>query len=104
MLYEIMEKTTDWKVGEKTLMKILIKNGATREEAAKYLADTKDIRRWSYNRGVCVFAGVATVVFVGIPLVKGTIEYIQWHALRKRTEKIMEKIGKELEKTEADAK
>ena len=105
MLYEIIEKTNDWKLGEKTLTKMLVKDGSSREEVAKYLADTKDIRAWSYNRGLYVFAGYMAVVFIGIPCVKRVITDIKW---KRHCKKILKQIEEketveEAEKTEEDA-
>ena len=102
MLYEIIEKTNDWKLGEKTLTKMLVKGGCSREEAANYLADTKDIRAWSYNRGLYIFAGYMAVVFIGVPLVKGVIEDIKWKRLCKKISKQIEEryMAEEAEETE----
>ena len=102
MLYEIIEKTNDLKLGEKTLTKMLVKGGCSREEAAKYLADTKDIRAWSCNRGLYIFAGYMAVVFIGIPFAKGVIEDIKWKRHCKKISKQIEERYKaeEAEETE----
>ena len=89
MLYEIGEKFNDWKLGEKTLTKMLVKGGCSREEAAKYLADTQDIRAWSYNRGLFIVAGYMAVVFIGIPFAKGVIADIKW---KRHHNKILKQI------------
>jgi len=105
MLYEIGEKLNDWKLGEKTLTKMLVKGGRSREEAAKYLADTQNIRAWSYNRGLYIFAGYMAVVFIGVPYAKRVIADIKW---KRNCKKILKQIQEretveEAEETEDDA-
>lgn len=84
-----IEKTNDWKTGEKALYRKLIDAGFSRNEALNFLDDTKEVRGWSYNRGVLVLAGAYTVCltakYVVVPLVKRKIAYIKLKKLYKKT-------------------
>lgn len=44
MLYEIIEKTNDWKLGDGFLKKAWIKQGVSAEEAQKVLDETRELR------------------------------------------------------------
>ena len=81
---------------------MLIKGGSSREEAAKYLADTQDIRAWSYNRGIYIFAGYMAVVFIGVPYAKRVIADIKWKRNYKKIMKLIQERDtvEETEKTE----
>ena len=89
MLYEIIEKTNEWKLGDGFLKKAWMKQGASAEEAQKVLDETRDLRGWEYNRGIAVAAAWALTAVVVIPYAKYKINEI-------RTKRKLKKLQKEI--------
>lgn len=89
MLYEIIEKTNEWKLGDGFLKKAWMKQGISAEEAQKVLDETRDLRGWEYNRGITVATAWALTTLVVIPYAKYKINEI-------RTKRKLKKLQKEM--------
>lgn len=85
MLYEIIEKTNDWKLGDKWLTKEWLKQGHPEKEIREILDKTRDLRGFEYNRGVTVMAVSFGIVFVAVP-------YVKWKINDIRTKRKLKKI------------
>lgn len=89
MLYEIIEKTNEWKLGDGFLKKAWMKQGVSAEEAQKVLDESRDLRGWEYNRGLTVATAWALTALVVIPYAKYKINEI-------RTKRKLKKLQKEI--------
>ena len=104
MLYEIIEKTNDWKLGDKWLTKGWTRQGHSEEEIRKVLDETRDLRIFEYNRGAIAMAISFGVAFVGLPYVKWKIDDIRTkRKLKKIQESMTRNLKKEDEESEEEA-
>ena len=99
MLYEIIEKTNDWKLGDSFLKKAWMKRGVSAEEAQKVLDETRELRGWEYNRGINVATAVVLTTFVVIPFVKSTINEIQ---TKRKLKKLQKNLVRDLKTDESE--
>ncbi len=88
MLYEIIEKTNDWKLGDGILKKAWMKRGVSADAIQKVLDGSREIRAWEYNRGVWMATAALMTTFVVIPYVKYKIDEAKWN---RRLKKIQDK-------------
>ena len=95
MLYEIIEKTNEWKLGEGTLKKMWLKQGQSVEDITKCLDETRDLRVWEYNRGVLLMAAEAAVYFIVIPAAKMKINEIK---TKRKLKKFQKELIRDLDK------
>ena len=102
MLYEIIEKTNEWKLGDGFLKKAWMKQGISAEEAQKVLDETRDIRGWEYNRGITVAAVIIFTTIVAIPYAKCKINGIRMKRKLKRLQKEMTRNPNEEREEEAE--
>ena len=100
MLYEIIEKTNDWKLGDKWLTKGWLRQGVSEEKIRKVLDETRDLRIFEYNRGVTVMAVACGVAFVAVPYVKWKINDIK---TRRKLKKIQESITRNLKEEDEES-
>lgn len=98
MLYEIIEKTNDWKLGDGFLKKAWTKQGISAEEAQKVLDETRELRGWEYNRGVTVAAVTIFTTTVVIPFAKWKIDdFRRKRKLKKLQKEITRNLNEESE-------
>ena len=100
MLYEIIEKTNDWKLGDKWLTKGWLKQGYSEEKIRKVQVETRDLRGFEYNRGVTAAAIGFGVAFVVVPYVKWKINDIR---TKRKLKKIQESITRNLEEEDEES-
>lgn len=101
MLYEIIEKTNEWKLGDGFLKKAWMRQGVSAEEAQKVLDETRDLRGWEYNRGITVAAAVIFTTTVVIPYVKYKIDEAKWNRKLKKIQDKYDTTENEEESEEA---
>ena len=99
MLYEIIEKTNEWKLGDGWLRKAWLKQGGSAEEVQKLLDESRDLRGWEYNRGIAVAAATFATVYFVIPFAKDKINEIK---TKRKLKKIQKKMVRDLKTEESE--
>ena len=99
MLYEIIEKTNEWKLGDGWLKKSWMKQGVSAEEAQKVLDETRDLRGWEYNRGVWVAGAVILTTTVVVPYVRSKIDEIK---TKRKLKKLQKDLVRDLKTDESE--
>lgn len=93
MLYEIIEKTNEWKLGDKTLERMWKKQGNSAKDIREALDETRDLRMFEYNRGV-LFMAAGFFGVITIPYVKAWIKAFR---AKRELKKLQESMKEENE-------